>query len=383
METSEIQTTNKYPQASHNDCFSKTNSLTILVEPTSDCNLDCAYCYKGKKVSKSMSLDIVENMLKKVILYNNENDTYSSFVWHGGEPTMMGAKFYEDVFDSPICRKSKNPVGHTVQTNGTLLTNELLDVFANHKVSISVSLDGPPDYHNKLRPYKNGKPSYQKIITGIEKAKAKGIKVGILMSISNDNLEHINDMFEYCRTNNFTFGINPISADLHSLHEKIEVTPENYLNACIKIFDLWFYQKDFSIQVNPGFGIARHLLSKGQLSDCINSENCQMHFISIGPEGDIYPCNRFYGIDDFLLGNIVRDNLNNVLNCRRRIEYINRNASKIKECTTCSISKYCNGGCMHHAIVHYGSIYSPDHLCIVYRGLVEHAVKRIHQNLIN
>ncbi len=63
-------------------------NLSVLVEPTSYCNLDCTYCYKGKKPNKTMSFYVLENMLQKIISYNESRNMPTSFVWHGGEPTM-------------------------------------------------------------------------------------------------------------------------------------------------------------------------------------------------------------------------------------------------------------------------------------------------------
>ena len=356
-------------------------NLSVLVEPTSACNLDCKYCYKGDKPNKTMSFYVLENMLQKIISYNESRNMSTSFVWHGGEPTMVGVRFYEKAFKYIESLGFKYKTDHTIQTNGTLLNNDLLDLFAEYKVSIGVSLDGPAKHHDKMRPLRNGAPTHEKVLDGIQRAKAKGIEIGLLMSITNDNSMYIKEIFEYARQNRFTFGLNPVTADLHSPHADIEVTPENYLKACIEIFDLWFYQKDFSIQVNPGFGVTRLLLSKNRLTDCFMSENCQMHFISIGPEGDIYPCNRFYGVEEYKFGNIIEDDFEKVLNSQRRQYLLNRYASKIDECRNCPISQYCNGGCIHHAVVHHGSLYSSDHLCLVYRGLVEHAINRLNEEL--
>ena len=356
-------------------------NLSVLVEPTSYCNLDCVYCYKGNKQNKIMSFFVLENMLQKIISYNENRNMSTSFVWHGGEPTMVGVRFYEKAFKYLEGLGFKHKIDHTIQTNGTLLTNDILDLFAEYKVSIGVSLDGPAKHHDKMRPLRNGGTTHEKVLDGIQRAKARGIEVGILMSISNDNLQYIEEIFEFCRQNRFTFGLNPITADLHSSHTNIEVTPENYLKACVEVFDLWFYQKDFSIQVNPGFGVTRLLLSKTRLSDCFLSENCQMHFISIGPEGDIYPCNRFYGVEGYKFGNILEDNFEEVMNGQKRMYLLDRCASKIDKCRECSISQFCNGGCMHHAVAHYGNLYSPDHLCLVYRGLIEHAITRLNQEL--
>ncbi|MBI4679626.1 MAG: SPASM domain-containing protein [Nitrospirae bacterium] len=60
---------------------------------------------------------------------------------------------------------------------------------------------------------------------------------------------------------------------------------------------------------------------------------------------------------------------------------LKRNAGRIEKCAACDITEYCNGGCMHHALAHHGTLDAPDHLCTVYKGLVKHAIKRIGQTL--
>jgi len=357
------------------------SSLSVLIEPTSACNLDCRYCYKGEKSNKVMGLQTFEAVALKVITYTRDNSRPLLFVWHGGEPTLAGPEFYRHAFKYCADLSSGHKVAHTLQTNGTILSDDLLDLFVEYKVSIGVSLDGAADHHNRMRPMRNGGDTHNAIIDGILRARNKRLDVGVLMSITKDNKGQVKDMFQFCRTNNLTFGLNPISADLHSSHSGIEISPEEYLDACTEAFDLWFYQKAFSIQVNPGYGVTRLLLSKNRLSDCTLSENCQQHFISIGPEGDVYPCNRFYNVPDYRLGNIISDDLTAIMDSERRRYLLGRCAGKIEKCRSCSIAQYCNGGCMHHAVVHNGSLYSQDHLCHVYKGLVEHATKRLSEAL--
>lgn len=357
------------------------SSLSVLIEPTSSCNLECRYCYKGNKQHIFMTRETFELAAQKVISYCRDHERPLLFVWHGGEPTMAGAEFYQRSFQYCADHGNGHKIAHTLQTNGTLLTDDLLDTFVAHKVSIGVSLDGPADYHDTMRPMRGGGATHDRIIDGILRARARGVEVGVLMSITKHNIGNISNMFRFCQEHKLTFGLNPISNDLHSRHDDIEISPAEYLKACIEAYDLWFYQSENPIQVNPGYGVTRLLLSKNRLSDCTMSENCQMHFISIGPEGDVYPCNRFYGLNDYRLGNIVNDHLENIMTSERRRYLADRRPDKIEQCRDCSIAEYCNGGCMHHAVVHNGALYSPDHLCTVYKGLVKHALKRIDESL--
>jgi len=199
------------------------------------------------------------------------------------------------------------------------------------------------------------------------------------MSIGRGNRQYIPEIFEFCRENAFSFGINPVTRDLHARHDETEVDPKDYLDACRTVFDLWFQQRDRVISANPANGVLRHLLSRARLSVCSLSENCQHHFISVGPEGDVYPCNRFYGVQRYRFGNLLNDGLDAALASSVRQELVARSGERITACATCDIRRYCNGGCMHHALAHHGELLREDHLCEVYRGIIGHALKRLSE----
>jgi uncharacterized protein len=359
----------------------KESPINILIQPTDNCNLACLYCYKGEKANNIMNENLLLRVLDESIKYNSRRNNSTLFIWHGGEPSMMSPHFYSKAFSFTEELKSEQKITHTIQTNGYNLSQKLIDLLAQYKVSISVSLDGPKNYHDTIRFTRNGKGSFDKILKNIERAKEIGLEIGILMSITNDNLQYIEEMFNYCRENGFSFGINPITADLFSRHEELEVTSTKYLEACIKVFDLWFRQKNNIIRANPGFGITQLVLSQNRITDCFLSENCQMTFISVDPLGNIYPCNRFDNNEIYKFGNINDCELEIIMKSPVRQKLLSRNRNAIPKCKDCEIKKYCNGGCMHHAISHFNNVYSPDHLCEVYIGLIKHALHNINQSL--
>ena len=350
-------------------------TFNVMIEPTSACNLNCVYCYKGAKQQKSMSEDMAISIIDQAVKYTAEREMMCEIVWHGGEPTLAGVSFFKKVFDFIASLKSKYPITQSLQTNGTLLSEKLLNLLADHKVEISVSLDSPtPWYHEKLRPHLDAKNTHIQIVESILKAKLRGIDIRILMSITNDNLPEVKPMFDFCRKWAIDLGFNPVAADLHSRHTDIAVTPENYLKACIESFDLWFAQSNNPIIVNPAFGLVESLLKTKAKSK--SKRSCQESYISIGPEGNAYPCSRFYDVEEYCFGNVLKG-FENIMSSTKRQTLLNRSVFSIDKCSQCSISSYCNGGCIHHAVVHYGSIYSPDHLCKVYKGLFNYAARKL------
>lgn len=355
------------------------NILNVIIEPTSYCNMTCEYCFKGEKKETVLPFDVFKEVVQQVLSYIEKRGLVCEFIWHGGEPTLMGYNYLKEAINFIEDAKGKSTITYSLQTNGTLLTDDLLELFSKYGFYLGISLDSTtPDYHEKMRPMMNGEPSHAIIVDGIERAKARGIDVGVLMALTEENASNAIDMFEFCQKRGVGLGLNPVSADSHSAHLDIELSPETYLKVCLDLFDLWLTQSKTPIRFNPAFGIIETLIKK---PDAITHEkNCQMSYISIGPEGDIYPCNRFYGIEEYKFGSIF-SGFENAMNSDVRKKLLNRKISNIEKCRKCSISAYCNGGCMHHAASHYGTIFAPDHLCIVYRGLVKHAIKRLHEIL--
>lgn len=353
------------------------NILNVIIEPTSACNMQCVYCFKGEKKKIILNFDLLKEVLRQVLSYVEERGLACEFIWHGGEPTLMGYNYLKEAIYFIEDSKRKSAITYSLQTNGILLTDNMLDLFAKYGFYLGISLDSTtPDYHEKMRPRINGKQSHAIIVDGIDRAKAKGIDVGVLMALTEENASNAVDMFKFCQRRGIGLGLNPVSADSHAAHLDIELSPETYLKVCIDLFDLWLKQSKTPIRFNPAFGIIETLLKKS--NPISHEKNCQMSYVSIGPDGDIYPCNRFYGIKEYKFGSIL-NGFENAMNSDVRKNLLNRKTANIEKCRQCSISQYCDGGCMHHAASHYGTILAADHLCKVYHGLIDHAIKRLSE----
>jgi len=116
----------------------------IVLLLTTECNLDCVYCYRGKKSHQSMSLKIAVQAI--------EMAAQTGLPFHvqlsGGEPTLE-----PDLIKgiASFIRKSGLPTTMGIQTNGTLLNISLIKIFKHYDIQVGVSLDGPLDFHEKLR----------------------------------------------------------------------------------------------------------------------------------------------------------------------------------------------------------------------------------------
>jgi uncharacterized protein len=147
---------------------------TVLLKVASRCNLNCTYCYVfnmgdtgWERQPKLLQSTVRERIVEQLAdLYGQQGRPFS-IVLHGGEPLMLGAQRLEALFAAlssaiPAC-------GLHLQTNGTLLSNGILDICARYKVGISISLDGPQDVTDQFRVDHQGKGSFQRVIKAVER----------------------------------------------------------------------------------------------------------------------------------------------------------------------------------------------------------------------
>lgn len=148
---------------------------TVLVKVSSRCNINCSYCYvynMGDEGWKDMPALISRNTIQALTnaLKELSSDQKIPFatVLHGGEPMMMGVRRLGYLFAS---LRAVLPATHPlcIQTNGTLISDEILDICEAYSVGISISIDGPKPINDRFRIGHKGESTFEKLIAGIEK----------------------------------------------------------------------------------------------------------------------------------------------------------------------------------------------------------------------
>lgn len=151
---------------------------TVLLKVASRCNLDCAYCYVYHMGDESWRLQpkrmtpetqiIVGARLREL---RDAQRRPFSVVLHGGEPLLLGVSGLAGLFGT-LRGALPGDCGISIQTNGVLVTPEVLDLCAEHHVNLSVSLDGPANVHDRFRTDRAGRPSHARVVAAIETLKS-------------------------------------------------------------------------------------------------------------------------------------------------------------------------------------------------------------------
>ena len=371
----------------------------LMAKPTSfQCNLDCDYCFyldKEKLFGKSskersrekitaMSGDVLRTYIKQ---YITSQDTQSvEFTWQGGEPTTAGLDFFKLVVRYQKKFAGNKQITNSIQTNGVLLNDKWCAFLKEHDFLVGVSIDGPEELHDHYRVSQGGKPTFKKVLKGIENLKKHGVEFNTLTVINNVNAEHPLKVYDFLKEIGSQFHqFIPIveqqetnqSAPLlifpEAKSEKklmpFSVSGERYGKFMKAIFDEWVRKDVGKIYVQ----LFDNALASwvGQPSSlCLFQKECGLGLV-IERSGDIYSCDH-YVYPQYKVGNIQKDKLNKVVNSKPQRKFAREKARVGSTCEQCRFLFACNGGCPKHRIHSNADGTRQNHLCSGYKAIFSH-----------
>ncbi len=370
--------------------------LTAIVKPTKDCNLCCKYCYEGSATNQKMDRATTEATISEVIGYNevvrrknNLEEITTEFLWHGGEPLLMGLDFYKGVKqiqEAVLAKHQSHRVKNGIQSNLTLLTPEMWSFFRENSFILGSSLDGNRESHDSTRPYKNGKSSFEDVIRGLNLTKSDSSSthsIGTVVVLTKERLSKVQEIYRFFKSKriNFDLGQVTILGRARENREELAVSPNEWGTAMIELFDLWFYDREEPFIEVPELVNYAVGLIKNKVTGCSFSGNCRQAYISVNPNGDVYPCGRFGSDDKFKLGNINQDSLEGIMDSDLQHHLASRNVDNIEDCKVCDYKNLCNGGCFYNAFVETGDPFQKDPFCEGYKMIYRHIEKALRVRL--
>ncbi|WP_304598423.1 cyclophane-forming radical SAM peptide maturase AmcB [Plantactinospora sp. BB1] len=162
----------------------------VVMQPTTLCNLDCAYCYLPfRAADRRMTVPVAAAVAGPVNGWAGQGRF--SVVWHGGEPLAAGREHL-----AALLAPFDSAVEHHVQTNATLIDDAWCEFFAAHRIRVSVSVDGPRD-RNRERVGRGGQPSYDRIMAGVEALRRHGISYSALCVVGRPEPGLATELYDY------------------------------------------------------------------------------------------------------------------------------------------------------------------------------------------
>ncbi|WP_434743830.1 cyclophane-forming radical SAM peptide maturase AmcB [Micromonospora sp. SH-82] len=165
----------------------------VVMQPTTLCNLDCAYCYLPmRSADRRMPVSVAEAVAESVNGWATQGRF--SVVWHGGEPLAAGREHL-----AALIAPFDGDVEQHVQTNATLIDDAWCEFFAAHRMRVSVSVDGPRE-RNHERTTRGGQPAYDRILRGVAALRRHGLPFSALAVVSRPEPGLATELYDYFLT---------------------------------------------------------------------------------------------------------------------------------------------------------------------------------------
>ena len=315
------------------------------------CNLDCEYCFYLDKEklypeTRSFRMDdaVLENYVKQYIEAQEVNEV--TFAWQGGEPTLMGVGFFRQAIRyQQKYRRPGMQIQNSFQTNATLLDDEWGEFFKRNKFLIGVSIDGPPEIHDKYRYDKRGHPSSEQVIRGLRILQQHKVDYNILCVVNKHNAEYPKEVYTYFKELGAEF-MQFIPAVEHFGGKNVSprtVTARQYGKFLCAIFDEWVV-KDIGRIFVQIFDVALEAWLGYNPSLCVFNETCG-DALAIEHNGDLYSCDHFV-TPDYHVGNIAENTIAEMVDSTFQRKFGTDKRDTLPEyCRSCEVKFVCNGGC--------------------------------------
>ncbi len=377
----------------------------LLAKPTGAvCNLDCTYCFFLSKEALypgstfRMADDLLELYVKQ-LLESHESPSVT-IAWQGGEPTLMGLDFFRRSIELvERYRKPGQEIEHTIQTNGTRIDEAWCAFFRDHRFLVGLSMDGPPDIHDRYRVDKGGGPTHHRVLAAARLMAEQGVDVNILCTVHTANEDRGTEVYRYFRDEvgarylQFipiveratpeslpvadagwgTSGreVRPLYTLDGSLVTSRSVTAAGWGRFLESVFDEWV-RRDVGTVFVQIFDAALASWVGAAPSVCIFAETCG-NALTVEHTGDVYSCDHFVE-PRYLLGNIRdRHLLEMVASPEQRAFGTDKRDTLPRYCRECPVRFACHGECPRNRFID-----TPDgepglnYLCAGYKSFFTH-----------
>lgn len=386
-------------------------AVHVMTKPIGPiCNLACSYCFYLEKSELypgnnrwAMDDHVLETYIKQYIELQDVPEI--SFAWQGGEPTLLGVRFFEKAvaLQSKYARGKR--ITNAIQTNGTLLNDEWCRFLQRHDFLVGISLDGPMELHDAYRRDRRQRPTFHKVLRAIELMQRHGVPFNILTVVNRLNSQHPLEVYRFFKSigarflqfiplverlapdpggSSNTAGphlAGPPTGDRAGQTADVapwSVEPEQFGRFLCAIYDDWIRNDVGQIFVQI-FDTTLGIFAGYPASLCVFCETCGQS-LAIEHNGDVYSCDH-YVYPEYLLGNINELTLREMARSPKQIAFGKAKRDGLPQfCRKCDVLFACRGECPKHRFMT-----TPDgeaglnYLCPSYKRFFHHVAPTMRQ----
>ena len=355
--------------------------FSVILLPTSDCNVACEYCFEHKEPHKLPML-LVPKLTKQLLDHmEHEGIEECEIYWQGGEAMIMGPAWFVEageLMDAAAAKQGRRFV-HYLQTNlisySSAWNGVLRDMFSG---SLGTSMDFP-NLHRKL--FKGGTDAYTKLWTKrLKEAQDAGLEVGVIAVLHQGSLDVGAEAFYNYYTEELglkSFQVNtPFpGGPAKAVEEEFDLDQAALAEFLTGLFDIWMERGHGSgVALGPFDELVNHFSRKPARLPCIWKENCSNQFISVDSKGTVAQCDCWVtSYPESFFGNVFKEeNLTEMLRTSpARREFVERPKHLVEneDCLQCRFLSICHGGCPVRTYSALGTMLAKDPYCEVYKAV--------------
>ena len=374
--------------AIHENLAPHTLPSLAVAKLTEKCNLNCSYCYIEAGCQKKGMMDekIAIQIVNEYLEMHKEDNLPLNYAFHGGEP-LLNFDIMKKVTE--YAKPYRNRLNLSIQTNGTLINDEIAEFLKDNNIDIGISIDGPQFIHDASRHYLGGKGSFENVMRGIKILQKHHVNFGTISVLNGLNAKYMNETIDFFLENKiYALSFSPIQRNgrgkddsnyyvdgnaifeaykilferiiaHNKTHDKNEWITERVLSNLIQ--SIFFNQKPFMCMNSP-CGAARQILG-------------------IDVHGNFYACDNFTGDKDFLIGSLSKGHIKDQLLAspvRKKATF--RSKENIKRCKDCTWRGLCGGLC--YSADYYSGCKEDEEteVCSFYKKIIPFLIEKIAED---
>ncbi|UTB31838.1 MAG: TIGR04083 family peptide-modifying radical SAM enzyme [Methanobacterium sp. ERen5] len=270
----------------------------VMLVPTLGCPSNCGYCWSSEEGSELMSIDTLKQTVNWLKTLREDSVTVT---FHGGEPLLAGLEFFQTALPLIKTELEHLKPALAIQTNLWNMTDDLAELFSTYNIPIGSSIDGPEE----LNDYQRGEGYYQKTMEGCKIARAHNLKVSFICTFTSHSIKHKEAILNYFLENDLTLKLHPSLPSMRDDNpDEWALSPEDYGELLVYLLEEYLDKMD-EVEIMNIDNLAKSVFRRrGTVCTFVD---CMGDTFAIGPDGNIYPCYRFVGMPDYIMGN-VHDN---------------------------------------------------------------------------
>jgi len=337
---------------------------TVVVQPTPFCNINCSYCYLPQRHVKTvMEQSTVATLFAKIFASGLAGKGLT-VIWHAGEPLVVPISFYQTAFAAiEALRPASLRLRHSFQTNGMLITPQWCDLFRKWDVGVGVSIDGPKHMHDAHRVTRSGRGTFDKTIAGIRTLQREKVPFHVISVLSQQGMNAPRELLDFY-----------LSEDIEDVCFNVEESEGDHVSG---LFAAGNAKERFQSFLSEFWRLSRQsgrirfireidgMLPRVFRPDQSVIRNAQVEpfgMLNVDCHGNVSSFSpELLGLkhgvyDDFIVGNIHTDSLDDMRHSRAMIAMARDIAAGVEACRgVCEYFSVCGGGAPVNKLAEHGS----------------------------